>query len=135
MRNLDHLIRHRIAGGKDGDDGAAYKMGLLRIIASWGMNWEHVSVSRQDKCPVWEEMDYIKRLFWDDKEPVMQLHPPRSQWVNNHPYCLHLWKPMRQEIPLPPTKMVGLLSTNIASGRSARPERSRRMRHEARRQG
>ncbi len=113
MRELDHLNRHRVAGGQQRDDGAAYKMGVLRIIASWGGGWEHVSVSRKDKCPSWAEMDHVKRLFWDDEETVMQLHPPRSQWVNNYPHCLHLWKPIGQEIPLPPTEMVGAVSLNV----------------------
>ena len=112
MRELDHIIRHRIAGGQEGDDGAAYKIGALAIIASWGAGWEHVSVSRRDKCPSWAEMDHVKRMFWDDEEAVMQLHPPRSQWVNNHPRCLHLWRPIGQEVPLPPTVLVGVVSHN-----------------------
>lgn len=112
MRELNHLLKHRVAGGKEGDDGAWYRIGQLRIVASWGRGWEHVSVSQQDRCPSWAEMDHAKRLFWDDEEAVMQLHPPRSQWVNNHPHCLHLWKPIEQEIPLPPTDMVGHLGLN-----------------------
>lgn len=114
MRDLNHLEQHLVAGGL-ADDGAAYEIDLLRIIASREMGWEHVSVSRRGKCPSWSEMDYVKRLFWDDEEPVMQLHPPRSQWVNNHTHCLHLWKPMNQEIPLPPSIMVGIKSMNIGA--------------------
>lgn len=84
----------------------------LRVIASsgdaeLGILWEHVSVSTVGRCPNWPEMDLIKRLFWDDEETVMQLHPPRSQWINQHPFCLHLWKPIGQEIPLPPPETVG----------------------------
>jgi len=70
--------------------------------SSLGVEWEHVSVSLHNRCPNWLEMDFVKRLFWDDEEAVMQLHPPRSQWVNNHPHCLHLWRPLKAEIPLPP---------------------------------
>ena len=81
--------------------------GTLLIIASAGdanpdIPWEHVSVSLPNRCPTWEEMDAVKRLFWADDEAVMQLHPPRSMWVNRHPHCLHLWRPTTQEIPLPP---------------------------------
>lgn len=84
------------------------------IIASSGMDWEHVSVSiiPQMRCPTWEEMCYIKSFFWEDEEAVMQLHPPKSEWVNNHPYCLHLWRPILKEIPLPPKGMVGLQRMN-----------------------
>ncbi len=84
----------------------------LRVIASsgdesLGILWEHVSVSLPNRCPNWPEMDFIKRLFWDDEEAVMQLHPPRSRWINNHPYCLHMWRPTKEQIPLPPDDAVG----------------------------
>src|ERR1700677_5147881 len=47
----------------------------LRVIASPGdanedIPWEHVSVSLSNRCPNWPEMDFIKRLFWDDEEAV-----------------------------------------------------------------
>ena len=84
----------------------------LRAIVSSGDNelgiaWEHVSVSLPNRCPNWPEMCHVKSLFWDDEETVMQLHPPKSQWINNHPYCLHLWRPLEGEIPLPPSETVG----------------------------
>lgn len=81
---------------------------LLRVIASDGMGWDHVSVHCQMRCPSWEEMHYVKTLFWHDDEAVMQLHPPASEYVNNHPYCLHLWRPQDADIPRPPSWMVGL---------------------------
>ena len=49
-----------------------------------------------------------KDLCWAAEEAVMQLHPPRSKWINNHPYCLHLWRPLNQEIPLPPEIAVAI---------------------------
>jgi hypothetical protein len=87
----------------------------IRIIATDGLDpdsdlprWEHVSVSLATRCPTWDEMCLVKSLFWDDEDCVMQLHPPRSQWINNHPTCLHLWRPLEQTIPLPPPITVGL---------------------------
>ena len=80
----------------------------LRVIAAAGDGWEHVSVSLPNRCPSWEEMAYIKGLFWSDDMCVMQLHPPRSEHINNHPYCLHLWRPLEREIPRPPGWMVGV---------------------------
>ncbi len=83
----------------------------LHVIVSDAMPpeypWEHVSVSTRNRCPNWPEMDFIKRLFWDDDECVMQLHPPRSDHVNCHPHCLHLWRPVNAEIPRPPSILVG----------------------------
>lgn len=79
----------------------------FNVIASEGLGWEHVSVSMPDRCPTWAEMCYIKNLFWDPGDAVMQLHPPADDYVNNHEFCLHLWRPMGQQIPLPPAFMVG----------------------------
>jgi hypothetical protein len=80
---------------------------LLKVIASEGEGWQHVSVSRTDRCPTWEEMCQIKDLFWDDTDCVVQYHPPKSDYVSNHPYCLHLWKPIGSELPRPDSIFVG----------------------------
>jgi len=85
----------------------------LRIQASDGRGWEHVSVSTATRCPTWEEMCFVKALFWDEEDCVMQLHPPRSTYVNNHPYCLHLWRPIGQAIPTPLPIQVGLRGVEI----------------------
>jgi hypothetical protein len=53
-------------------------------------------------------MAWVKDQFFEPGEAVMQLHPPRDQYVNNHPYCLHMWRPQREAIPLPPVTMVGI---------------------------
>lgn len=82
----------------------------LYVIASDGMGWEHVSVSLidLDRCPTWNEMCRIKDIFWDSDDCVIQYHPPKSEYVNNHSYCLHLWRPIGIEIPLPESILVGI---------------------------
>lgn len=35
----------------------------LRVIASDGQGWEHVSVSLPNRCPNWREMCFIKDVF------------------------------------------------------------------------
>jgi hypothetical protein len=80
----------------------------VNVIASNGMGWEHVSVSRQDRCPTWNEMCQVKALFWGEEDCVIQYHPPRSEYVNNHPNCLHLWRPIGIELPLPDALLVGI---------------------------
>jgi hypothetical protein len=79
----------------------------VQVIASNGMGWEHVSVSRQDRCPLWDEMCQIKSMFWDEDDCVIQYHPPRSEYVNLHKNCLHLWRPIGIELPMPDSIMVG----------------------------
>lgn len=78
------------------------------VIASDGAGWEHVSVSRKDRCPTWDEMCQVKALFWDDDDCVVQYHPARSEYVDNHKTCLHLWRPVGVQIPIPPSIFVGV---------------------------
>lgn len=78
----------------------------LAVIASDQDGWEHVSVSHAARIPKWREMCLIKSIFWDAEDAVMQLHPADSRHINNHPNCLHLWRPVDQIIPLPPDYMV-----------------------------
>ncbi len=80
----------------------------LLVISGIGFEWEHVSVSTSNRCPNWQEMCFIKNLFWDPNETVMQIHPPEENYINNHPYCLHLWKPLQAQIPMPPEILVGI---------------------------
>lgn len=75
--------------------------------------WEHVSVSLPDRCPAWEEMCWIKDLFFEPEECVIQFHPPASQYVNNHRYCLHLWRVLGADFPLPPPGTVGVKDAGV----------------------
>jgi hypothetical protein len=81
--------------------------GALRILFSDGMGWDHVSVSRPDRCPTWPEMCLVKDRFFDPDDCVVQFHPPQSMYVNDHPHCLHLWRWRGGEFPMPDPIMVG----------------------------
>jgi hypothetical protein len=63
------------------DDGSAWKEANLP-----GEPWEHVSVSTPTRCPSWEEMCWVKDVFFSGEETVVQLHPPKSKYVNDNPY-------------------------------------------------
>ena len=78
----------------------------IRIIASSHRGWDHVSVSRKNRCPNWPEMEFIKRLFFKDDECAMQLHFPIKDHISVHDYCLHIWLPLDAKIPIPPKDMV-----------------------------
>jgi len=88
----------------------------VRAVVGSGFGWEHVSVSRRDRCPLWDEMCQVKDLFWDAGDAVIQFHPPRSQYVNYHPHCLHLWRPIGRAIELPPSDMVGPQGAKFTKG-------------------
>lgn len=71
------------------------------------LDWEHLSVSFDDMLPDWNYMQEMKEMFWNDDEECFQLHPKKENYINNHEYCLHIWKSLKQQIPIPPTILVG----------------------------
>ncbi len=121
----DEVERRRLTGrseyattAADGRNGVFFiekASATLKVIASdgagWadsglsGLPWEHVSVSLPNRCPNWPEMSFVKDLFWEPEELVLQFHPPRSRYVSIHQFCLHLWKPPL-EVALPPLETV-----------------------------
>lgn len=118
-RPTDRIEDYRLISGafksRRGQLGGAFRAigphtDTLRILSS-GVDhqygWEHVSVSLEDRCPDWAEMCWVKDQFWTEDECVVQYHPAKKDYVNHHPYCLHLWKPLRFELPTPPTILIG----------------------------
>jgi hypothetical protein len=125
MRELSRSNQHRVRKGRGASDDDYGNNGCFEFthagltffaIASDGEGWEHVSISipGRNRCPTWEQMCDIKAMFWDEKDCVMQLHPPQSEYVNNHPYCLHLWRPVEREIPIPEAWLVGIKGLTLA---------------------
>jgi hypothetical protein len=118
----DDVERGRVGGDRGAGPYGAFKLThpvtgrTLNVIASDGRDWaeaglpggpwEHVSVSHPLVCPNWAEMCWIKGLFWDPEDLVLQFHPPASVYVNVHPRTLHLWAPVGVAIPLPPRECV-----------------------------
>lgn len=86
----------------------------LFMIISNGMGWEHVSVQeepmpdQQQAVPSWETMCWVKNLIWGENETVVQYHPRKLDYVNNHPYVLHLWRPTKEKLPKPNPRLVGV---------------------------
>ncbi len=110
MRDLNELKHYAV---ETGIDGGAYLIRhnptnvQLRVIASHGGGWDHVSVSLPKRCPNWTEMEFIKRMFFGADEIAMQLHVEPKDHISIHSNCLHIWRPQNAEIPMPPSLMVG----------------------------
>ena len=115
MKDLEEIKKNkRLIISKVGVDGfqGMIQMPLWRgsVICSTGAGWEHVSVSPEKLrvIPSWNDMCMIKDIFWNDDESVMQLHPPKNEYVNNMPNCLHLWRCTYKDMVLPPSCLVGI---------------------------
>lgn len=89
------------------------------IIWSTGGGWEHVSVCPfNGSMPKWEDMCLIKDIFWDAEDWVVQYHPAKSEYVNNMPNCLHLWKPTEEKLPTPASILTGLKGIELGRRRN-----------------
>lgn len=97
---------------EDGGIGEIWRAGKRfgSVIWSSGAGWEHVSIAPYDRrtVPSWDDMCRLKDMFFEDDEVVVQYHPAKSQYVNNLPNCLHLWRPIDEALPTPPSIMVGI---------------------------
>lgn len=116
MRSLKEInsIKNIAITNMSFDGGTGYFLnGSLKdatVIWSYAGGWEHVSVCPKGRTPTWDEMCMVKEMFWGDDEAVIQIHPPKVDYVNNMANCLHLWKPIEKytgKLPLPPSIFVG----------------------------
>ena len=56
-----------------------------------GRRWLHVSLSRRGRLPDWEDVKLVKDVVIGQERTALQVLPPKSKYVNQHPFCLHLW--------------------------------------------
>lgn len=51
----------------------------------------HVSVSRENRYPSWDELIAIKERFFGDIDCMMVM-PKKKDYVNVHNFTFHIWK-------------------------------------------
>jgi hypothetical protein len=117
LEKLLRANRWRIRTGRyasedvDGFNGAflvPIDGGMYHVMIGDGLGWKHLSITNAQKkvIPSWEVMCRAKDLFFSDYAWVVQFHPPKEENVNDHPYCLHLWESLDEEMPHPFVVMV-----------------------------
>ncbi|PSB52046.1 hypothetical protein C7B67_08540 [filamentous cyanobacterium Phorm 6] len=95
-------------------DGGAYKSrdGLIVIISCSiekdGNWWVHLSLSRKKSVPTWIDLVKVKEIFLGADALAIQVLPPRSEWVNVHEFCLHLYHCLDQR-PIPDFRKLGTI--------------------------
>lgn len=121
----NYRITHPVCG--NAPKGATYgmfsipipkkKQTVAIIIANDGTEggWEHVSchvrIAQGTRPPImrvpsYDELCWLKDLFWESHECAMQFHVPKTDHINRHQHCLHLWRRAGANCELPPTIMV-----------------------------
>lgn len=115
IRNLTNFMIYETA--EDGGIGMLYRGGkpFASVIWSNGGGWEHVSIAplKRSYTPSWEDMCKVKDMFFRDDEVVIEYHPAKSDYVNNMTNCLHLWRPLTEKMPTPPSIYVGIKELNL----------------------
>ena len=119
MRSLEEILKNqklkilkKHIEGKDLRISANFTDPVSRkvyyVIFTSSLGWEHASVSQRNKTPEWEIMCRVKDVFWSGEECCIEYHPKEEDYINMHEHCLHIWKPIGIELPMPPSIMVGI---------------------------
>jgi hypothetical protein len=95
-------LRSSIENGMNGLFLVQYGKKKITVLVSDGGGWDHVSVSHAHRCPTWDEMCFVKNLFFEKTETAIQYHPAEANYVNRHKYTLHMWRKQDCEIEMPP---------------------------------
>lgn len=95
--------------------GWTYRHGALALVViseakeeADGKVWLHVSVSRKDRIPSWEDLVSIKNIFIGKDEKAVQVLPPTKEHVDINPNVLHLYRCLDGD-PLPDFRVGGIL--------------------------
>lgn len=121
-----HRFREEPFNSKDSDGNNGFfiipfqrklgKQGTMRYylmcIVSDKHGWDRVSVYVLDhkgnvtqRTPLFEEMEAIKKYFWDDTDCVVQFHDLNHEKQQN-PYMLHMWRPQLIIMARPPKEAI-----------------------------
>ena len=114
MKDIDEILKNpRFSEVERSYDGfralISFPMWIGSVICSTGAGWNHVSIVplKRNYVPSWQDMCNLKDVFFNEDEAVIQIHPPKSEYVNNVENCLHLWQCTYKEMVLPPSVLVG----------------------------
>lgn len=81
---------------------------LYHVMIGDGMGWKHLSVTNAQRkvLPTWGAMARLKDLFYGDDEWACQFFPAKDDYINDHPFCLHIWMPLDEPLPHPSIALV-----------------------------
>lgn len=69
-----------------------FKFGECSVITSIDGGKKHLSISHDERLPTYEELKEARYKFFPDVPYMAQIFPPKSEFVNMHKFCLHLWE-------------------------------------------
>jgi hypothetical protein len=89
------------------------RFGTLAVIVTDeihdGLLWRHASCSHPDHLPSWEDLREVKDLFVGRNMKAIQVFPRQAEYVNIHPFVLHLWGLPEFGFSLPDFRIGGMI--------------------------
>lgn len=78
--------------GRQGD-ALVYMLGECSVLLSGPsersqIGW-HFSIAHPSRYPTWDEQKLTRYLLVPDDVTMVQVMPPRAEYVNAHPNCFH----------------------------------------------
>jgi hypothetical protein len=97
----DALIQEWAAAGMTSVERYQTRSGLVALVSRdpiphGGDRW-HISVTHVSRVPTWSELTDAAHELRPGVVFVLGL-PPKSWWINIHPYCLHLYETRDQPL-------------------------------------
>lgn len=69
-----------------------FRMGRCTILVSVDAGFWHLSISTPNAQPSYKEIKEARYRYLPDDVVMAQIFPPKSEFVNLHEYCHHLWE-------------------------------------------
>lgn len=69
-----------------------FKMDNCAVIVSIDAGKWHLSISKKNESPSYDEIKKARYKFLPDNIYAAQIFPPKNEFVNIHQYCHHLWE-------------------------------------------
>ena len=69
-----------------------YKVGKCAVMITLDNNQWHLSISRPDRLPSWEEVKVARYELLPDNIDMAMILPPKENYVNVQIFCFHLFE-------------------------------------------
>lgn len=69
-----------------------YHLGECLVLVSIDAGRYHLSISHQTRQPTYDEVKEARYKFLPDNVHMAMIFPPKSEFVNIHNFCFHLWQ-------------------------------------------
>lgn len=93
LTNEKTIAIQRRLEGMGATDVSVYNMDTgCTVIYNKENSKEHVSISHTKRLPRWDEVKFVRYQLMKPDATVAQILPPKSEYVNLHENCFHLWE-------------------------------------------